>query len=270
MSVVFLKSEESHRPALTKAALGQIADVSLHAARIAMESGGCARNIRQTAQTIAAHLGSEILGIRVGYASIAISLGNGEDSRTWMISVPNHGVNCRLNGALREMVEEMGRQPMTAEDVSGRLSELEENSKQIPIWIVAPAVGLACASFGRLLGIDWLAFAPVFVGSALAQLIRHILRRNGANIYASAAVVAFVGSILSGIGAILAQSGTVNLAIVASILLLVPGVPAANAQTDIMDGYPTLGSARIVSVLMTLIFATAGLWLAKALLGLGT
>ena len=30
----------------------------------------------------------------------------------------------------------------------------------------------------------------------------------------------------------------------ASILLLVPDVPSTNAQTDIMDGYPTMGSAR--------------------------
>ncbi len=270
MSVVFLKSEESHRAPLTKSALGQIANVSLHAARMAMESGGCAKNIRHTAQTIAAHLGAETLGIRVGYASISLSLGNGEDSKTWMLSVPHHGVNCRLNCTLRELVEEMAVHPMTAEEVSDRLSELETNTKRIPIWLVAPAVGLACASFGRLLGIDWLAFVPVFVGSALAQLMRYILRRNDTNIYASAAVVAFVGAILSGIGALLAQSATVNLAIVASILLLVPGIPAANAQTDIMDGYPTLGSARIVSVLMMLIFATAGLWLAKAVLGLGT
>ena len=46
---------------------------------------------------------------------------------------------------------------------------------------------------------------------------------------------------------------------VASILLLVPGVPAVNAQTDILEGHPTLGSARLATVVMTLIFMAAGL-----------
>ena len=53
----------------------------------------------------------------------------------------------------------------------------------------------------------------------------------------------------------------------ASILLLVPGVPATNAQTDIMDGYPSMGSARAVTVIMIMVFATAGIWLAEVVLG---
>ena len=66
----------------------------------------------------------------------------------------------------------------------------------------------------------------------------------------------------------LSGSGTINLAMMASILLLVPGVPSTNAQTDIMDGYPTMGSARAVWVLMIMVFAAVGVWFAETLLGL--
>jgi uncharacterized membrane protein YjjP (DUF1212 family) len=54
---------------------------------------------------------------------------------------------------------------------------------------------------------------------------------------------------------------------IASILLLVPGVPAVNAQSDILEGHPTLGSARAVTVVMILIFVAAGLWIGQILLG---
>ena len=54
----------------------------------------------------------------------------------------------------------------------------------------------------------------------------------------------------------------------ASILLLVPGVPATNAQLDIMDGYPSMGSARAVTVVMVMVFATVGVWLAEFALGM--
>jgi uncharacterized membrane protein YjjP (DUF1212 family) len=48
----------------------------------------------------------------------------------------------------------------------------------------------------------------------------------------------------------------------------VPGVPATNAQADIMDGYPTMGSAQAVSVIMVMVFAATGVLFAQALLGL--
>jgi uncharacterized membrane protein YjjP (DUF1212 family) len=50
------------------------------------------------------------------------------------------------------------------------------------------------------------------------------------------------------------------------VLLLVPGVPSFNAQLDILEGRPTLGSARAVWVAVILIFMTVGVWLARGLL----
>jgi uncharacterized membrane protein YjjP (DUF1212 family) len=56
---------------------------------------------------------------------------------------------------------------------------------------------------------------------------------------------------------------------VAAVLLLVPGVPAINAQYDILEGQPTLGSARAVWVSVILVFTAVGMWLAQGLLGEG-
>jgi uncharacterized membrane protein YjjP (DUF1212 family) len=64
-------------------------------------------------------------------------------------------------------------------------------------------------------------------------------------------------------GARWAGSETFAAAMLASILLLVPGVPAVNAQSDILQGRPTLGSARLATVVMALIFIAVGLWAAQ-------
>jgi uncharacterized membrane protein YjjP (DUF1212 family) len=53
---------------------------------------------------------------------------------------------------------------------------------------------------------------------------------------------------------------------IASTLLLVPGIPAVNAQSDILEGYPTIGTARAVSVAMTLLFIAIGIWIGPMLL----
>jgi uncharacterized membrane protein YjjP (DUF1212 family) len=54
---------------------------------------------------------------------------------------------------------------------------------------------------------------------------------------------------------------------IASVLLLVPGVPALNAQPDVMEGHPTLGNARANSVAILLMFIAIGVLIARAMVG---
>ncbi len=80
-----------------------------------------------------------------------------------------------------------------------------------------------------------------------------------------ATLVSFVSCVLAGAGARWFGSQTVTTAEVAAILLLVPGVPALNAQSDILEGRSTLGGARVVTVVMMLVFIAAGLWVGQVL-----
>ncbi len=258
---------ESNSPRLDRQDLGKIALVSLRAARMIMESGGRAQVIAKSAQTVACGLGAEFLGLRIGYASLAISLGDDANMITRMVVVGRHGVNHRLDQAVRRVVQRITTERMTPGEVEVELDRIAQTTPKHPPLFVAAATGLACAGFGRLLGVDWLAFVPILLASTLGQHARHYLLGKQMNPCVAAAMVAFGCALISSQGAKLAGSDTVNLAMIASCLLLVPGVPATNAQTDIMDGHPTMGSARAVSVLMIMIFATAGIWLAGAILG---
>ena len=134
---------------------------------------------------------------------------------------------------------------------------------------MAVAVGLACAAFGRLLGVDWEGTGPVFLAATIGQYIRRELATRHFNVFLNATFISFISSVLGGLGARMAGSGKVSIAMVASILLLVPGVPSLNAQNDILEGRPTLGSARAVTVAVILIFITAGLWLGQVVIAEG-
>jgi uncharacterized membrane protein YjjP (DUF1212 family) len=149
------------------------------------------------------------------------------------------------------------------------LARLVRETPRHSIWLVAPAVGMACAAFGRLLGVDWLAVGPVFVAATLGQTLRWRLHSWHVNTFITATLVAFFGAALSGLTARWAGSHTVDTAMTAAVLLLVPGVPSLNAQNDILEGRPTLGSARAVWVAVILVFITTGVWLGQALLGEG-
>ncbi|WP_415914710.1 threonine/serine exporter family protein [Rhodopseudomonas palustris] len=246
--------------------LERIAHVALEVGRILSQNGASVRITDEGARMIAAGLGVEVLGTRTGYASFEITVGTGRNTITRMIQVGPHGVNHRLDFAVRQLAVRASAGGMTPEEIESELARLQRETPRHPPWLVAVATGAACAAFGRLLGADWPAFLPMLAAAGIGQGLRHLLIGRRLNVFVIAAIVGCVAATLGGLGARLAGSATIELAMMASILLLVPGVPSTNAQTDIMDGYPTMGSARAVWVIMIMVFAVTGLWIAEFLL----
>lgn len=248
--------------------LERIANVALRAGRIMMESGASVSVVHRGVGMIARGFGVEDVGMRSGYASLEITVHAAGNTITRMMQVGRLGVNHRLDQAIRRLAVLVSKGGMGVEDVDKEIARLVQDTPRHSPWVVAVAVGIACASFGRLLGVDWPAFCAILVAGTAGQYVRHQLLHNGVNVFIVAGLIAFISATLGGIGSILTNSATINLAMMASILLIVPGVPSTNAQTDIMDGYPTMGSARAVWVLMIMVFASVGVWFAETLLGL--
>jgi uncharacterized membrane protein YjjP (DUF1212 family) len=247
--------------------LHDIAMVALDAGRLAMEAGASGRSLGELVEEIAHGLGAERVDLRIGYASLAITVGIGGEGVTRMRQVGPHGVNQRLDLALRALASRVSGGELDLAATRAALERLPRETTRHPAWLVALAVGIACAAFGRLLGVDWRGTLPVFLASTLGQLVRGYLVARGANVFLAVNAVAFSSAALGGWGARGAGSHAVDVAIAASVLLLVPGVEALNALNDIMEGKPTLGSARIVSVAVVVVFVTVGIWLSKVLLG---
>lgn len=247
--------------------LERIAMVALRAARLFLECGAKVKVVHEGVELIVRGLGVDFVGGRAGHGSHELTVSSGVNTITRMIPVGRHGVNHRLDYALRALCVRVSAGGMTPDAVEAEIDRLVRETKRYRPVCVAGAVGIACAAFGRLLGVDWPAFLPILVAGTLGQYGRHLLLSRGINPYVMAAGVAFFASGLGGWGARLMGSTTIPLAMMASILLLVPGIPATNAQTDIMDGYPAMGTARAVTVLMVMIFATVGVWIAEAMLG---
>lgn len=248
--------------------LERIANVALRAGRVMMESGASVSVVHRGVGMIARGLGVEDVGMRSGYASLEITVHAAGNTITRMMQVGRLGVNHRLDQAVRRLAVLVSKGGMGVEEVDREISRLVQDTPRHSPWVVAIAVGIACASFGRLLGIDWPAFAAVLIAGTMGQYVRHQLLHHGVNVFIVAGLIAFISATLGGIGSMLTNSATISLAMMASILLIVPGVPSTNAQTDIMDGYPTMGSARAVWVLMIMVFASVGVWFAETLLGL--
>jgi uncharacterized membrane protein YjjP (DUF1212 family) len=248
-------------------ALEPIAMVALDAGRMLMETGASAKSIDKIVDRIARGLGADRVDLRIGYASLAITIGIGANGITRMREVGHLGVNQRVDQELWHLAERVKRGNFAVDQVRQELARIGSQTPRHSAWVMALAVGLACAAFGRLLKADWAATGPVFLAAAIGQFVRRELHTRHVNVYIGATFVSFLSSVLGGLGAEWAGSETVTTAMIASILLLVPGIPSVNAQNDILEGHPTLGSARAVTVAVILIFVAAGLWFAQALIG---
>jgi len=246
--------------------LESIAMVALDAGRLLMEAGASAASVDQIVMTVARGLGAERVDLRVGYASLAVTIGIGESGITRMRKVGHLGVNECMDQALRRLANRVARGEQTVLETRAELDRLVSETPRHSPAVMAVAVGLACAAFGRLLGVDWAGTGPVFLAAGIGQFVRRELTSRHVNPFINCALVSFLCAVLGGLGSRWVGSGTVATAMIASILLLVPGVPALNAQNDILDGRPTLGSARAIWVVVILIFVTAGLWTAQVIL----
>lgn len=247
----------------------EVAMVALEFGRLLMETGASSHAVDEITGQVAMGLGADHVDTRVGYASLTLTIGAGADWITRMRKVGPLGVNQRLYHALREAARQIERGGFTVVQARAKLDHLVRASPHHPVWLVALAVGVACAAFGRLLDVDWAGVVPIFAAAALCQIVRRRLTLHNVNLFLATTLVASLGSTLAGLGARWAGSQTVARDMIAPVLLLVPGVPSFNALFDILEGRPTLGSARAVWVVAILIFMTIGVWLARGVLGEG-
>ena len=266
---MFFRMEGIEQTTAKSPDLEDIAMLAMEFGRVMLECGTSAQIADEYVGRVARALGAQRVDLRIGYASLAITVGIGSDGITRMRKVGALGVNQRLDQAMRQLGRQVEAGELDLNATREELQRLLKTTPRHPGWFVDIAVGLACASFGRLLGADWIAFGPIFCAAALGQFLRRQLLMRHVNVFITATSVAFFASALSGLGSRLVGSTTVDMAMIAAVLLLVPGVPSLNAQYDILDGRPTLGSARAVWVAVILIFLTVGVWLGQMVLGEG-
>lgn len=242
---------------------------ALEVGRVLMETGGKSSVVKWGMVKVVGGLGAEHVHVRIGFASLSITVTHGVNTISRMIGVGEHGVNVRLNSAIRALCQRVEAGGMSPEAVMAEVGALAAAVPHPRALARILAAGVACLAFGLLLGIDRAALGPVFAAAVIGQALRQALTARHQNRFVITAAVAFVAAALSGLVAQRMGSQTVQTAMSSAVLMLVPGVPAISAQTDIMEGYPSTGSARFVTVMMILVFLTVGVALAGLLTGSG-
>lgn len=262
-----MTAELDRAPAAAKedTPLPEIARLCLSAGTLLLQTGANGRIVHEAINDIASALGCERTEVFCQHAAVLVMIHRGPEACMQMSKSSEHGVNLRRAQAVRQIIRELAAGKLDFEEARARIERVPATTPAYPVWFVCLSTGVACAAFGRLLGADWAAFLPVIIGTGGGQWLRHTLFHKRHNIFVIAAVVSFVSAFVAGLGARLCGSAQLPIAMIAAVLLLVPGVAVLNAQVDILEGKPNLAAARALRVLYLLMFMAIGLALAEAL-----
>jgi uncharacterized membrane protein YjjP (DUF1212 family) len=257
------------KPPLEREALRDVIELALWAGQILLQHGAETERVEETVHRLGTVLGCDWMDILVSPNALVVTTISGEEFRTRVRRVVHFTVDMTRLSAVNRLSRRVSAGELDRIGVRSELERISSLSPHYNRWLVILMVGLACAAFSRLVGGDWAVFAVTLIASAAAMALRQELAQRSFNNLLAAIAVAFIASLLAGAPRLFLPTFRADLALTASVLLLVPGVPLINAAEDLLKGHLVIGTARgIGGGLITLAIAL-GLLLAIAILGIG-
>ena len=248
--------------------LADVVDLMLWTGQLLMRFGADSQRIERTNTRMGNGLGCEAIDIFISHNSIMITTTSEEGFRTKIRSVRRHAVNMTIISAISKLSWRVLREGLDRKYVREELNRISSIHSHYSRWIVVIMVGLACAAFSRLFQGDWMVFIITFFSASFGMFIRQELVKREYNLFLIITIVSFCASILAGTAAYFNLSPEPNVALAASVLLLVPGVPMINAIKDVVDNYTMVGLTRaLIGAIISLNIAL-GLIVAMKLLGI--
>lgn len=252
---------------LSRSELADIIDLSLWAGQLLLQNGAASRRVEEAVHQIGTALGCDWLDVLVSYNAITITLNSGEDFRTKVRRVPDHSVNMTTVSAVYRLKDRVLGENLTRDDVRSELQRISDKKPFYNRWLIVFTIGLSCAAFSRLFGGDWIAFGITFLASSVAMFVRQELNKRYFNYLLVTMITAFVASVISCIAILLNLGKNPEIALAASVLLLVPGVPLMNAVIDLVRNYTVVGLARGITGTLIIFAIAIGMLLAIRLTG---
>lgn len=126
-------------------------------------------------------------------------------------------------------------------------------------------LSLANMAFCRLFGGDFGALFCILLGTCCGIFLRHFLVLKKVDVRIQYFICAFVVSFLAHLGVFFHFTQTASIAIVGSILYLIPGVLIFNVFVDILYENTLMGIARAVHMLVLMVALAAGVFMSMSL-----
>lgn len=186
--------------------------------------------------------------------------------RTYVRRIPDLPLNFWIISELSALSWEAFDHHLSLDTIKERYKQIA-TAPHISRWAVLLLVPCANAAFCRLFGGDLIAMGMVWVATLVAFFIRQELFRRKVNHMVVFVICAFVASLIAASGVRFNWGGTEDIALGASVLFLIPGVPLINSIIDLLEGHVLVGVSRAINATILIICIALGLSMTLLILG---
>lgn len=156
---------------------------------------------------------------------------------------------------------------LTSSEQDTLIDEIEHNFDNMvrttyPNTLVSIFVGISCASFAYLNGGDLMIALVTLMAGFVAMRMRIFLAAHHFNPFVVVIMTAFTATLLGASAYFLQLGANADIAVAASVLLLVPSFPIINSLSDILKGYINMGVGRWMFATMLTLSACVGIVIA--------
>jgi len=244
-------------PPLTEATQTELTRHLAIAGRMLLEYGAETRQIEQTVKRLGVALGADSVELSLAFSSIVLTtLYNGHCVTTTR-RVSHHAINMSIVADLVRICIMAEKGLLTISDVGKRLASIKP--KPYPKALLVFMVALSCASFSLIFGAGLTVAAITLLASGCAMALRLAMHKRHFSPLVIVPVVAFVATLIAFAASYFQIGQHPELAMAASVLLLIPGFPLVNAVSDMVKGYTSMGIARWGTATLITVSAVLGI-----------
>lgn len=258
---------EAAKSPLDREELRDVIDLALWAGQMLLQNGADAERVEETVQSIGTELGAAGVDALVSPNALIVTTSSGVEFRTKVRRITSLGVNMTTVEQISHLTHRVAEGKMDRFVVRAELTRISDMPHEFRRWQVVVMVGLACAAFSRLFGGDLPVIVVTFIAAAVATYVRQVLTQHHFNALLIVIATAFVAGLIASAATIFHLSDQPNIALAASVLLLIPGVHLINSIQDIIRGHVVLGLMRGFTGLVISLCIALGLLLAMQLAG---
>lgn len=250
----------------TRHELAAILRVAIRLGVLMLRSGAASFRTDQAVSRVALALGAERVECYVTPNIINATVYRGPEHRTQIAKIEALGVNMDRICAL-ELLARSLKHDVTPPEVSAQIDAIEQRKPNYSPLTVIVAVGLACGAFAFILGGGILEATAATLAACVAQWVRVRLVTARINPLAVTVACAVVAATLSLALVRLLSAPSPRSGVIASVLLLVPGVPLVTAILDLTRFDLVSGVARGVYAGLIIVSIGIGMLIALTLTG---
>lgn len=252
----------TYKPLMEPDVLRDVISISLWAGQLLLQHGADSARVEETIHRLGTALGCDWMDVIVQPHAIILTTVNNHQFRTKARRIPRMGVDMRVVSCITDIMYQVQAGHMDRFDVRRELVEIDNYTPLYNRWLIVVMVGLSCAAFSRLFGANWETFFVTWLAASTGMWVRQEMHKLHFNPFIIVMGTAFVASLIASVLSRVIPVGLPEIALAASVLLLIPGAPLINAVEDLITGHTLTGVARGITGLIIALSIALGIWFA--------